>query len=220
MELDEMKLAWQALDHRLEMQHALNVQLFRDGRLDKVRRGLRPLVWGQAIQMLIGVGGMLLFAPFWVQHRHEPAMLIAGLIMHLYCIGLVVFGGVIEGRIAGIDYAAPVVEIQRRLLGLRRTYAVGGALIVGLPWWFLYIPLLMVLARAGSGVNLLDTAPSFVYISLAIGIVGSLATWWFHRWSHRPERADFGRKVDDSAAGGSIRRAQATLDEIARFERE
>ncbi|MGA9422101.1 MAG: serine/threonine protein kinase [Rhodanobacteraceae bacterium] len=220
MELDEMKLAWQTLDRQLERQHALNLQLFRDGRLDKLRRGLRPLVWGQAVQMLIGVGGMLLFAPFWIAHRHEPAMLIAGLIMHLYCLGLVVFGGVMQGQVAGIDYSAPVVAIQRRLLRLRRTYAVYGALIVGLPWWFLYIPLVMVLAKAGSGVNLLDSAPSFVYIGLAIGIAGSLATWWFHRWSHRPERADFGRKVDDSAAGGSIRRAQATLDEIARFERE
>ncbi|MGA8278114.1 MAG: serine/threonine protein kinase [Rhodanobacteraceae bacterium] len=220
MELDEMKLAWQTLDRQLERQHALNLQLFRDGRLDKLRRGLRPLVWGQAVQMLIGVGGMLLFAPFWIAHRHEPAMLVAGLVMHLYCIGLVVFGGIMQGQIAGIDHSAPVVEIQRRLLRLRRTYAVGGALIVGLPWWFLYVPLLMVLAKAGSGVNLLDSAPSFVYIGLAIGFAGLLATWWFHQWSHRPERAGLGRKLDDSAAGGSIRRAQATLDEIARFERE
>ncbi len=44
-------------DRRLEQQHALNLQLFRDGRMDKLKRGLRPLAWGQAIQMLIGVLG-------------------------------------------------------------------------------------------------------------------------------------------------------------------
>ncbi len=52
MELDEMKQAWQALDHRLEQQHALSLQLFRDGRLDTLRRGLRPLVWGQAMPFI------------------------------------------------------------------------------------------------------------------------------------------------------------------------
>lgn len=54
MELDEMKLAWRALDQRLEQQHAMHVQIFRDLRTDAARRGLRPLMWGQALQMVVG----------------------------------------------------------------------------------------------------------------------------------------------------------------------
>ncbi|MGH8127433.1 MAG: hypothetical protein ACRETC_03570 [Gammaproteobacteria bacterium] len=220
MELDDFKSAWQSLDQRLGQQHALNLQLFRDTRLDKLRRGLRPLKWGQAIQMLIGIGGSLLFAPFWIAHLHQPGLLAAGLVMHLYCLGLIVFGAVMQAQIARIDYSAPVLNIQRQLLRLRHIYAVYGALIIGLPWWFLYIPLIIVLANMGSGANIFHTAPSFIYISVAIGIVGSLATWWFHRWSHQPQRARLARALDDSAAGGSIRRAQAAADEIARFEQE
>lgn len=53
MELDDMKAAWQTLDRRLEQQHALNLQLFRDSRADKARSGLRPLFRGQVAQIFL-----------------------------------------------------------------------------------------------------------------------------------------------------------------------
>ena len=216
MELDEMKQAWQALDHRLEQQHALSLQLFRDGRLDTLRRGLRPLVWGQALQMLIGAAGLLVLAPSWIADWHGPAVLIAGLVLHAYCVGLIAVGAAVQLHAAQIDYAAPVLTIQRQLLRLRRTYAVGGALVVGLPWWFLTAPLLVVLSRG----EIMLRAPMVIWSQLAIGALGMLATAWFHRWSHRPQRAALARRLDASAAGGSLRRAQAALDEVARFARE
>ena len=49
---------------------------------------------------------------------------------------------------------------------------------------------------------------------------GLLATAWFYRWSHRPERAGLARRIDESTTGGSLRRAQAALDDIARFADE
>lgn len=216
MELDELKQAWQVLDRRLQQQHTLNVQFFRDGRLDKLQRGLRPLVWGQAIQIIIGVLGALFFAPIWIAHRHEPAVLIAGLVMHLYCIGMIVVGVVVQAQVVRIDYGAPVVAIQRQLLRLRKSYSIAGACVVGLPWWFLTAPLLVVLTRGG----IMLAAPSVIWIQLAVGALGLLVTAWFYRWSHRPERAELARRIDESTVGGSIRRAQAALDDIARFERE
>jgi hypothetical protein len=215
MELDDLKHAWQTLDRRLRQQNALGFQLLKSSRTDSARRGLRPLAWGQALQMLIGAAGMLVFAPYWVRHLHEPALLASGLVLHAYCLGLVIVGAVVEARIAAIDYAEPVLAIQRRLLALRRAYVIGG-MVVGLPWWFIYVPLLVVL---GDG-RMLEDAPGVALIQLAIGAIGLLGTWWFHRWANRPERAAFGRKLDDAAAGGSIRRAQAALDELAAFERD
>ncbi|WP_158885735.1 serine/threonine protein kinase [Rhodanobacter sp. L36] len=216
MELDDMKLAWQTLDHRLEQQHALNVQIFRDGRLDTMRRGLRPLVWGQALQMAIGIAGICMFAPIWVTHLHDPAVLIAGVVMHLYCLGLIIVGAMVQGHIAQIDYAAPVLTIQRQLLKLRRVYAVGGAVVVGLPWWFLTAPLLVVLTRGA----IMQVAPSVIWIQLAVGAAGLLATWWVHRWTRQPQRAALARKLDHTSTGSSIRRAQAAAGDIARFEQE
>ena len=215
MELDEMKLVWQTLGAKFEQQHALNLQMFRDRRLDKLRRGLRPLVWGQAIQMIVGAIGLLVLAPIWTAHWRDPAVLISGVVLHAYCIGLIVIGAMVQSWIARIDYGAPVLVIQRQLLRLRRVYSVAGAVAVGLPWWFLTAPLLVVLSRG----EIMRNAPSAIWIQLAIGAAGLLATFWFYRWAHRPQRAGFARKLDDSTTGSSIRRAQAALDEIARFER-
>jgi hypothetical protein len=219
MELDDLKLAWQTLDRRLQQQNALNLHLFRSGRLDQARRGLRPLMWGQAVQMLIGAAGALWFAPFWVAHRHELPLLLAGLVMHAYCLGLIAFGAVMQAQIARIDYAAPVLAIQRQLLLLRRTFVHGGMLI-GLPWWFLYVPLLMVLAKVGSNADLFDNAPAWVWVSLGVGMLGLALTAWFHRWANQPQRVALGRMLEDAAAGSSIRRAQAALDEVTRFEQD
>ncbi|HEY6544872.1 MAG TPA: serine/threonine protein kinase [Dokdonella sp.] len=215
MELDDLKLAWKALDRRLEQQDALNLQLLRDARMDRARRGLRPLVWGQAAQMLVGGAGAFALGSYWPDHATNLPVLLSALVLHAYCIGLIVAGGVVQGHVARIDYASPVVAIQQHLLKLRRAYLLGGW-IAGLPWWFLCAPLLVVLSDGA----VLVRAPRLVPILLAVGCVGLAGTWLFHRWVHSPRRAALGRRLDDGAAGTSIRRASAALDELARFERE
>lgn len=215
MELDDLKQAWNTLDARLQQHDTLNLQLLRDGRMDRARRGLRPLAWGQAVQMLLGAAGTLVFGSFWPEHVGNLPLLASALALHAYCIGLIITGGIVQGRIAQIDYAAPVVAIQRQLLRLRRSYIISG-MLAGLPWWFLCAPLLIVL----SGGAILDRAPGVVWIMLAVGVAGFAGTWLFHRWANRPQRAALARRLEDGAAGTSIRRATAALDELARFERE
>ena len=92
-------------------------------------------------------------------------------------------------------------------------------MVAGLPWWFLWIAILQVLAGMAD-VDLLTKAPSLVWSGYGIGVVGLLATWWFHRWARRPERAEFGRKMDDALSGGSLRKALAQLEELQHFERD
>ena len=216
MELDDMKAAWKTLNERLDAQAALNLHMYKQGKLDRLRRGLRPLVWGQAIQIVIGALAAVWGAGFWVAHRNVPHLLIAGLIVHAAGISMIALGALMEALIARIDYSAPVLTIQRRLAQLRKVYVRGG-LAIGLPWWLLWIPFLMVLIGY-AGVDLYLHAPSVIWIGTAIGVAGLLATWVFVRSAgSRPRLAG---RLESSAAGGSIRRAQAYLDEIARFEHE
>ena len=56
MELDDFKSAWQTLDARLSRQDRLQLELLRERKLDNARRGLRSLVFGQSLQVLLGVG--------------------------------------------------------------------------------------------------------------------------------------------------------------------
>lgn len=219
MEIDDFKQAWQTLDRRLERQNAINLRLYSDGKLANARAGLRPLVWGQVLQMVFGVLLMLVAGSFWADHHDVPHLLVSGLIVHAYGLAITILGGVTLGIIGRIDYAAPVLGIQQQLARLRRFYIRGG-LVAGLAWWLLWIPLVAMVLMAAFGADLYVNAPSAIWISVAVGIAGLAATAWFHRWSHHPSRPRLARAMDDSLTGSSLRKAQRVLDELAQFERE
>ena len=217
MELDDLKSAWQALDRRLERQSALSLHLFRTDRLERTRSSLRPLVYGQLLQILFGVAIVGYAAPFWIAHRDVAHLLLAGLVLHAYGVAAIILAGIAIVRICHIDYAAPVVGIQTQLGRLRRLYIVNG-LCAGLPWWLLWVLVLVVLAMDAGGADLFVTAPAFVYGSLGAGLAGLLATAAVYRWAADPVRPRLARAVDDSITGSSLSKAQRVLDEIARFE--
>ena len=225
MELDELKQAWQTLDKRLQQQNALQFQLLRDKRVDKMKSNLRPLFVGQVVQILFGVWMVLIGVDVWASHRDVMHLLIAGIVMHAYGVATIVAGGIVCGGIAGIDHAAPVLELQRKLAKLRKRYILSG-MCVGLPWWVMWVPFIMTLAMSATGIDIYAVArasspvANWLDISLGVGVLGLLGTWAFHRWSRHPSRAALGRKLEDGAAGGSLRRAQAELDALTQYAEE
>jgi hypothetical protein len=218
MELDDLKTAWQTLDRRLDAQTALNLHIFKDGKLEKARRGLRPLAWGQALQILCGVGLIALSVPFWSAHLDVLPLLLAGISVHVYGVLMIICGGATISMISRIDYAAPVLAIQKQLGHTRRFY-VRTNVGLGLAWWFLWMPLMMMFFMSAFDVDLYADAPALIYGGTAIGAVGLLLTFMFNRWARHPSRPAMAKIVDDSVAGNSLNRAQRVLDEIAQFER-
>ena len=223
MEPEDLKTAWQAINRRLERQDAINLQLLREKKLDRTRSTLRPLLWGQVVQILFGIPFILLAGLLWMRAHALPeglplAALVAGIFVQVYGIATVALAGETLRRIREIDYAAPVVEIQKQLAALRRTYLISG-MVSGLPWWFLWVPILVVLSGLGGG-DLFAKAPGLVWIGLGVGGLGLLATAWFHRWSRSPKRPALARRIDDTIAGTSLRKARAQLEELRRFEAE
>jgi hypothetical protein len=221
MELDDLKAEWQALSAQMERQTVLNLLIFKQSQMEKARHGLRPLAWGQGFQMMAGALLVLTSALFWSNHMHVPHLLVAGLVMHVYGLALILSGARMQVLISRVDYAAPVVEIQRNLAKLRRFYVVGG-LWLGLPWWLLWMPLVMMAFMGFFGADIYASlqahAPSVIYSNIAIGIAGLLTSVAFIRWAvKRPKLA---QRMERSAAGGSLNRAQRLLDEIAKFEQE
>jgi hypothetical protein len=216
MELDEFKSAWKSLDARLARDNALSLQLLRDRRTDKARSSLRPLFWGQLAQMAFGLVFIVLGGLLWSTRPDVASVIVAGVVVHLYGLACAVLAGATLAGIGKIDYAAPVLEIQKALARVRKLYIVGG-IVAGLPWWFLWVPLLIVLS-ALIGVDLVARAPGMVWIGLAVGAIGLLGTWWFHRWSRSPARPRLAEAMEDAVTGRSLRRAQAQLEELQRFE--
>ena len=218
MEPDELKAAWQLLGRQLERHDSINLQLLRENKLDKARSSLRPLLWGQVLQIALGLFLLLLGIACWKRNLHLPGYLIAGILVHAYGVACIVMAGITLGLIGGIDYSAPVLKIQKQLTTLRRFYVFSG-LAVGLPWWIMWVPVVLAFAGLAERPSAAAT-PLWIWISLGVGALGLLATWGFHRWSHRPGRAEFGRKLDHSLTGHSLRKAQALLDEVRDFGKE
>ncbi len=218
MELDELKATWQALDRKLQQSNAIQLQLFKDGRMKNMRAGLRPLFWGQIVQILFGVLNILIGIAFWSEHRDVMHLFCTGLILHVYGVITIITAGYTLGRISSIDYAAPVLEIQKRLASVRRAH-VGSGIIAGHTWWLLWIPYTVVIF-AYLGIDIHAVSPSYIYISVAVGIVGLLAMLGLQYWASSSRSGKFGQRFTESMSGGSLRRAQRVLDEVKQFETE
>lgn len=214
MELDELKQAWHAMEQRLERQQALNVQLFSESRVDKAKRHLRWLLLGQCAQLAIGVLVTVLSARFWMANHEAPPLLATGLAMHAWGVLLVCSAVVELLLVARIQYAQPVVTVQRYLALLRR-WRTRVAPWLGLPFLLACMFGPMVLAALGAPISSAWLVGNLVAcLGLACGAV------WFYRWSHRPGREALAQRVDDVLGGDSLRRARERLEEVARFERE
>ena len=215
MELDELKLAWQSLDRRLEQQSALNLHVLREGKLDKVRAMLRRAYWGKIALILFGDALIYFGIISTMRYLATPHLLVCSLFMFAYGLMVVVLSGVNLGRISQIDYAAPVLEIQKRVAALHRSHAIAN-LWAGMPWWLLWIAIFVLEVKANLGVDLFKTAPSFVWANIAFGSAGIVVCLWlYRRW--RQKRPDAVRKFEDQSFR-SLTNARKMLDEIARFE--
>lgn len=218
MELDELKATWQALDRRLQQRNTIDLLLLKDRQHRRMRSALRPLYVGQVFQMIFGLCMLFLGMAYWTQHRSEPLPLFLGVVVHAYGVLCIIFGGATLGMIGKIDPALPVVEVQRKLAKLRRFYIING-MVTGLSWWLLWMPATtVVFGLLGADQSMLT--PGFFLPGTVVGLLGLLGTWWFHRWSRRPQRPKMARAMERAVTGKSLVNAQRVLDEIAAFERE
>jgi hypothetical protein len=217
MVLDDLKPAVAEFERKLSQSSSLSGAAYVGQTLDRTRASLRPVLWEHIGQIALGMLIVLSVGPFWWNHRAEPGLLVSGLVLQLYAVLMIALGTRVIVLVRTLQLDAPVVQIQKALASIRRSYVMTG-FIVGMPWWFLWIPLISVVF----GVDPFDDWPAaWVIANLIIGAVGALGTLWFfrHLWTSSVG-SDRRRRVEESVAGKSFRNAQVFLDEIASFERE
>lgn len=216
MEPDDLKTAWHALERKLERQNLLQVELLRERKLDDVRRRLRPLLVGQWVQVALGIALIALGVACWTRNTDIAGLLVSGIALHAFGVLTVAMAAATLVLAGTIDYAAPVVEIQKRMARLLRVFMLNAALC-GAPWWVMWV--FVVLGFAGLGeVDPQAPTPGWIWACLAIGGVGLLATWgWFLRAEQRASDRPLA-PMHDGADG--IRSGRRLLDDIARFEQE
>ncbi|VXB43493.1 conserved membrane hypothetical protein [Luteimonas sp. 9C] len=216
MEPDDLKTAWHALEARMTRSDAVQLALLRETRLARAQHHLRPLKIVHWLQALLGLGLILLGVACWTRNTDAMGLLIAGIAVHAFGV-LNILGATAMLVLAGrVDYAAPVLRIQRQLAALLRAHAWNAGLC-GAPWWIMWLPVVVAFAGLGDARATAGT-PVWITWSLVIGGVGLAATW-LHAWRHRArQRAKPDASVDCADGADGIRRSQRLLDEIAAFE--
>ncbi len=211
MELDELKQQWQALDRKLERSVALNLRLLTETRTRRGKLRLLPMLLLQPLQLAIGFALTIYCARFWLTNVDASALLVSGLALHAFGIALVIDSIVRILLIARINFAAPVVTIQRYLAYLRhweiRSFKWGWMLV-----WALIPAMLIVAAKALADVDLWARAPAVVLWTAGGSAVGMAASYLFDRWARG--------RWPNLYVGHSVAGAQAALDEIDSFARE
>lgn len=215
MELDDFKAAWQTLDARLARQDALQLELLRDQKQAQARRNLRALHIGQVLQILLGIGLIVLGVACWSRNPDTITLFATGIAVHVFGVLNIVMAGMTLGQVARIDYSTPVVAIHKQYARLLRTYLLNST-ICGFGWWLMWMPVTMAFAGI-VGVDLARVAPSFLWSGIAISLAGLAGTWWWTARNTRRTRDPLAR-MDDGADG--IRRNLRVYDELERFERE
>lgn len=219
MELDEMKAAWLALDRRLAREEALTRITFREGRLDRLRATLRPLVAARIAQIVLGALMALAFAPFWFEHLATPHFVVIGASLHLYALLMIIGGARDLFMIRRIDYAAPVVDIQLRLAELR-AWLLKSAPVFGAIGCFIWIPFTLWAFEVLFGADLWTHAPVVVWVFVGWGIVALAVLLLALRIARYPGRTTWAERLERGMIGGKLANAQRVLDEISAFARE
>ena len=160
-------------------------------------------------------------APFWITHRHVTHLLVVGLLLHAYGIAGI-WSSVTQLflliRIYLFD--APVLVVQRRLAQLRR-FRMVSTLALGLPWWFLWLLLPLVVMTWWSGVDMFAGGAGWIGASMAVGAIGTgFSLWLARRLAGRPIKSPWLQSRVDDMSGCTLARVSRQLDELARFERE
>jgi len=214
MELDEMKLAWQSLDQRMARRYALDLEQYRERKLGSARFRLLAVKIGLLARMVFGVAAVVAGASFWAAHPGSLHLVVSGVLLQAYGLLLVASAAWEMQLLVDIDYAAPVVAIQRSLARFRawRVRLMPVWIVTGC---FVWIPLTIVVFKAWLGADLYVRAPEVVLYLVSCGAVAMLGFWIAARWVPGAAGA-----LADSYAGTSLGRSQQQLDDIARFERE
>jgi hypothetical protein len=203
MELDDLKAGWATLDQRLARLEERVAATTSDARRTGVRAELRPLVVGQVIQIVFGVLLALAAGAFWFDHRHEPNLLVTGLLLHAYGLAAIVAAGRNLFLTSRVNEVAPVVELQRRVAALR-AWRIREGRWFGVVGCFMWVA--MVIWGFGLlGVDLVAVNPLFVGLQVICACVCLGVFVLVTRLDKAPE-------------GSAVRRARERLDEISEFE--
>ena len=216
IDLDDLKIAWKELNRQVERQNALTLRHITENKLGRFRSGLRPLVFGQTLQLILGAVITIISANFWAGHLNQLHLLLSGLFLQAYGILFIAFAVRDLILIRRIDYSAPIVVIQKQLAELR-AWHIRAAIWYGIAGSVVWLPVLIIILHL-LGADTWIQKPRAVWWLLTSAFVCLAFNYGLVLLARSPGKC--GRALAGSWIGRSVNRAQAVLTEIKEFERE
>jgi len=202
-----------AIDRAHDRTHERDTRAERDRVRKRVRRALATVRGFDIAQLVVAAMLAIAAGSFWVDHRSEPSALLSGLGLHAYAIAMIVAMARRLVLTAQIDVAGPVLATQTAFARLRR-FHIQSSLALGLAWWLLWIPCLIILARVALDVDLYARAPLWFWLSMLVGVAGVAGSLALARYLVRRAAASPAPAWADQLAGRSLARVGRELAEL------
>jgi hypothetical protein len=219
MDLDEMKQLWMAQETRMGELLRVNARRARD--VSDAESASRRLMRFLQAELAFTVPVIIWLGSFNYEHLGEPRFLIPGLLLHLCLIGGM--GAAIHQlvTISRLDYAGPIVAIQRRLESLRviRLHLARAVLMLSTLIW---LPMLIVAMKGFLGVDAYEIfSGGWVAANILLGLaVLAGGMWTSVRYADRMEQSPLLRRIMRDLAGTNLNAAADAIDRIDRFAAE
>lgn len=221
MELDDFKDRWAEYDRKLDTSIRLNTTLLRESGMGRARSALQRLSLAVIVALLINLVAAVILGTFMANHVREIQFLAPAALLHLCAVLLIISSIHQLVALRTIDYAAPIVAIQKKLALVRvlRIRTEKWTLILAPLLW---TPLFIVTMKALFGVNPYEV-PGLGWhaANLLLGLVFIvLVVWLSRRNAARLQRSPFVQKLMNDIAGRNLSAAVSFVAEISRFEEE
>lgn len=219
MELDELKQRWEATDRRLDAILKINTRLLQSPLLDRAQTALRRLTWLISIELAFDLVLAMCLGAFNAAHWHRPRFLVPGAALHIFMIAIIIQQVRQLVMLGQLDYAAPIIDIQKRLVSLR-------AMRIRFMQWvlvssFLLWPLLLIVGlKAFLHIDAYIAFGAKWLVSNAIfgAIVIGAAFLISRRFADRMDRSPLVQRFMRDLAGYNLNSAEKFLASVREFE--
>ena len=219
MELDELKSTWQALHSRVDALETAGRAAQRSLRVQRVRARLNIFVGLPLFELLVGVAWMALLARY-LFAQSQPRFFLPGLVWFGVGLVTVVTSAWQLGALATLDYAGPVLAIQRKLVTVRLVrLRVNQWLLLLSP--LLWLPFIIMAAHGLLGLDLYAFGAVWLLWNAAAGAaVIVLIAWIARRYGTRLAQTGLGRRTIDELSGRGLAQAIQMLNDIGAYQME
>jgi hypothetical protein len=220
MELEELKKSWMQMDQKLEAQITLHKSLLREVKLQESRRRMLPLTIYRSFELLVFLMFIILLGQFIADHLATPQFYLSGAVLYIFAMGGLIGAIGQLYHISQINYAEPIVSIQKKLrkVETHRLHLVR-LTVLSVPFYMAYV---LVGFEWVWGIDLyLYGNQAWWYAQLTFSaLLIPLAIWVRSRISFRYMHLAWVRKILQSDGAKPLQESLASLEEIRAFEEE